>query len=51
MFPELLKATEEYWQQVDELESHYQQRQIFIEEVNQEVERLMKQLLKNGEKV
>lgn len=49
MFPELFEATKEYWLQVDELESYYQQRQTFIEEVDQKIKRLMKQLEKRRE--
>lgn len=48
MFLALFKATREYSQQVDELESYYQQRQILIEEVDQEAERSMKKLEKTG---
>ncbi len=44
MFPDLFEATKEYWQQLDDLESRYQQGQLSIEEVDQEVERLMKKL-------
>ncbi|MEA5509750.1 hypothetical protein VB715_08235 [Crocosphaera sp. UHCC 0190] len=44
MFPNLFEATQEYWQQLDQIESRYKQGQISIEEVDREVERLMKQL-------
>ena len=44
MFPNLFEATTEYWQQLDEIESRYQQGELSIEEVDQEVEMLMKQL-------
>ncbi|ACB51563.1 hypothetical protein cce_2213 [Crocosphaera subtropica ATCC 51142] len=44
MFPNLFEATKEYWQQLDEIESRYQQGKLSIEEVDREVETLMKQL-------
>lgn len=44
MFPDLFEATKEYWQQLDEIESLYQQGKLSIEEVDREVEILMKQL-------
>ncbi|MGK7955550.1 MAG: hypothetical protein AB4063_09875 [Crocosphaera sp.] len=44
MFPHLFEATNEYWRQLDEIESRYQQGELSIEEVDREVESLMKQL-------
>ena len=44
MFPNLFEATTEYWRQLDEIESRYQQGELSIEEVDREVEILMKQL-------
>lgn len=44
MFPDLFQATKEYWQQLDRIESLYQQGQMSIEEVDQEVQKLMEQL-------
>ncbi|EAZ92939.1 hypothetical protein [Crocosphaera chwakensis] len=44
MFPNLFEATKEYWQQLDEIESRYKQGKLSIEEVDREVETLMKQL-------
>ncbi|MEA5537101.1 hypothetical protein [Crocosphaera sp. XPORK-15E] len=44
MFPNLFEATKEYWQQLDLIESRYQQGKISIYEVDKEVEMLMKQL-------
>ena len=42
MFPNLFEATTEYWRQLDEIESRYQQGELSIEEVDREVEILMK---------
>ncbi|MEA5537067.1 hypothetical protein [Crocosphaera sp. XPORK-15E] len=47
MFPNLFEATTEYWQQLDKIESRYKQGELSPEEVDREVEMLMKQL---GEK-
>ena len=44
MFPNLFEATTEYWRQLDKIESRYQQGELSIEEVDKEVEILMKQL-------
>ncbi len=44
MFPNLFEATNEYWRQLDEIESRYQRGELSIEEVDREVEILMKQL-------
>ena len=44
MFPNLFEATTEYWRQLDEIESRYKQGELSIEEVDREVEILMKQL-------
>ena len=44
MFPNLFEATQEYWQQLDKIESLYKQGTLSIEEVDREVEILMKQL-------
>ncbi|MDJ0731841.1 MAG: hypothetical protein QNJ33_17815 [Crocosphaera sp.] len=44
MFPNLFEATNEYWRQLDEIEYRYQQGELSIEEVDREVEILMKQL-------
>ncbi|MEL4897589.1 hypothetical protein [Crocosphaera sp. Alani8] len=44
MFPNLFEATHQYWRQLDEIESRYQQGDLSIEEVDKEVEMLMKQL-------
>jgi len=44
MFPNLFKATQEYWRKLDELESAYQQDQISLEEVDRRVSELMAEL-------
>jgi hypothetical protein len=44
MFPNLFKATQEYWRKLDELESAYQQDQISLEEVDRRVSQLMAEL-------
>jgi hypothetical protein len=44
MLPNLLEATKEYWQQLDELESAYQQGKIPLEEVDAKVAELMAEL-------
>lgn len=44
MFPNLFKATQEYWRKLDELESAYQQDQISPEEVDRRVSELMAEL-------
>ena len=44
MFPNLFKATQEYWRKLDELESAYQQDQVSLEEVDQRVSELMTEL-------
>ncbi|MGB5632419.1 MAG: hypothetical protein WBM44_20775 [Waterburya sp.] len=44
MFPNLLQATKEYWQQLDELEVAYQQGEIPLEEVDARVADLMAEL-------
>ena len=44
MFPNLFSATTEYWRQLDDIEFRYQQGDLSLEEVDREVEMLMKQL-------
>ena len=44
MIPNLLEATQEYWQKLDELETAYYKGEISIEEVDRQVEFLMKEL-------
>jgi hypothetical protein len=44
MFPNLFKATQEYWRKLDELESAYQQDQISLEEVDRRVSELIAEL-------
>ena len=44
MIPNLLEATQEYWQKLDELEAAYQKGEVSIEEVDRQVEFLMKEL-------
>ena len=44
MFPDLFSATTEYWRQLDEIEYRYKQGELSLEEVDREVEMLMKQL-------
>ena len=44
MFPTLLEATKQYWRQLDELETAYQQGEIPLEEVDARVTELMAQL-------
>ncbi|NBD17253.1 MAG: hypothetical protein GVY04_14270 [Cyanobacteria bacterium] len=44
MFPNLFKATQEYWRKLDELESAYQQDKISHEEVDRRVSELMAEL-------
>lgn len=44
MFPNLFETTKEYWQQLDKLESLYKQGTLSIDEVDREVEILMKHL-------
>ncbi len=44
MIPNLLEATQEYWQKLDKLESDYQAGKVTIEEVDAQVEYLMKEL-------
>ena len=44
MFPNLLKATKEYWHKLDELETAYQQGEISLEEVDAKVAELMAEL-------
>lgn len=44
MFPNLFEATKEYWQQLDHIESRYQQGELSIQEVDEEVKNLMQQL-------
>ena len=44
MFPDLFEATTEYWRQLDEIEFRYKQGELSLEEVDREVELLMKQL-------
>jgi hypothetical protein len=44
MIPNLVEATQEYWQQLDKLEAAYQKGEIPIEEVDRQVASLMKEL-------
>lgn len=44
MLPNLLEATQEYWQELNKLEIAYQQGEITIEEVDREVSYLMAEL-------
>lgn len=44
MFPNLLKATKEYWHKLDELETAYQHGEISLEEVDALVAELMTEL-------
>ena len=44
MFPNLLDATQEYWQKLDRLEADYQEGKVSLEEVDAEVARLMAEL-------
>jgi hypothetical protein len=46
MFPNLLEATKEYWQNLDRLEAAYQQGEIPLEEVDARVTELMTALAK-----
>jgi hypothetical protein len=51
MIPNLLEATQEYWQKLDELEKAYQQGEISIEEVDNQVTFLMKELAQKRQNV
>jgi hypothetical protein len=44
MFTDLLSATQDYWQKLDEVEAAYKRDEMTIEEVDAEVKRLMTQL-------
>ena len=44
MIPNLVEATQEYWQKLDELEAAYQKGEISIEEVDRQVASLMDEL-------
>ncbi|MGK7954967.1 MAG: hypothetical protein AB4063_06870 [Crocosphaera sp.] len=44
MFLNLFEATTEYWRQLDEIETRYNKGELSLEEVDREVEILMKQL-------
>lgn len=44
MFPNLLEATHQYWQQLNELEAAYQRGDVSIEEVDTRVAELMIEL-------
>ncbi|MDJ0601919.1 MAG: hypothetical protein QNJ37_24140 [Crocosphaera sp.] len=44
MYPNLVEATKEYWQQLDKIESRYLEGELSLEEVDQKVEALMKKL-------
>ncbi len=44
MFPDLFSETTEYWRQLDDIEYRYKQGELSLEEVDREVEILMKQL-------
>ncbi|MGK7940284.1 MAG: hypothetical protein AB4062_09080 [Crocosphaera sp.] len=44
MFPNLFEATTEYWRQLDDIETRYNRGELSLEEVDREVEILMKQL-------
>ncbi len=44
MFPNLFTATQEYWRKLDALEASYQRGEISIEEVDAQVEKLMREL-------
>lgn len=44
MFPNLIEATNQYWQQLNELEAAYQQGDVSIEEVDARVAELMTEL-------
>ncbi|MGJ3244995.1 MAG: hypothetical protein ACFE0I_02840 [Elainellaceae cyanobacterium] len=44
MVPNLFQATQDYWQKLDDLEAAYQRGDVSIEEVDDRVEELMKEL-------
>ncbi|MGK7932008.1 MAG: hypothetical protein AB4041_11330 [Microcystaceae cyanobacterium] len=44
MFPNLFKATQEYWYKLDAVEKAYQNNELTLEQVNLEVAKLMKEL-------
>ena len=44
MIPNLFEATTEYWRQLDDIETRYNNGELSLEEVDREVEILMKQL-------
>jgi hypothetical protein len=44
MFTDLLSATQDYWQKLDEVEAAYNRDEMTLEEVDAEVKHLMTQL-------
>jgi hypothetical protein len=44
MFTDLLSATQDYWQKLDEVEAAYKRDEMTIEEVDAEVQHLMTEL-------
>lgn len=44
MFPDLLSATRDYWQKLDELEAAYKRDEVTLKEVDERVEQLIAEL-------
>ena len=44
MFTDLTRATRQYWKKLDEVEAAYKRRELTLEEVDAEVQRLMTEL-------